>query len=554
MEYIDRILYRKIEPSDFKKLYDLDIPVGGGGQTYLEATGITLDELTDFFHFAEISDSTLSGETRSIYTVNAHVLGNSSRSEFIEFAPRGGRNNYRICRQNKKYKHPAWRLENGFPEPNKDTNGNYTSEGNFEGIIDNLLIMVIRTTYKKYYAGYVNSAEIPSEWPKGIGLEKMFKGNRRGEIKLTTVDVAFFDSLACPFGNYNVVTRVQGGTNIILYGVPGSGKSWTIEHDYCADEDRMERLVFHPDYMYSDFIGQILPVVFDEKVRYEFSPGPFTKLLKKAYEHPNKDFYLIVEEINRGNAPAIFGEVFQLLDRIDDATSGYPVGTSEYAITNPNIAQVVYGDEDSKVRLPSNLTIIGTMNTSDQNVFTLDTAFQRRWIMRMIPNTFNAHKFADKPILDTTVCWKAFCFAINEEILRRNNATSSEDKRLGAYFINAADLVWHKEEDLAEKGSDTWTKARHSNAKFSEKVLKYLWDDAFKFAHAEVFDTKVYGSLELAIETFCNERRNERFKVFNENLSKSIFDAAERFPALTGINAKDEITEGTQVDTSTISE
>ena len=149
----------------------------------------------------------------------------------------------------------------------------------------------------------------------------------------------------------------------------------------------MERLVFHPDYMYSDFIGQILPVVRDDKVRYEFAPGPFTKLLKKAYENPDKNFYLIVEEINRGNAPAIFGEVFQLLDRIDDEEGEYPVGTSEYAITNSNIAQIVYGDEKRKVRLPSNFSIIGTMNTSDQNVFTLDTAFQRRWIMRMIPNT-----------------------------------------------------------------------------------------------------------------------------------------------------------------------
>lgn len=469
MEYIDRIFYRKINPSDFKKLYDIDRPDGGGGQTYLEAAGIPNDDIVDFLEYAEISDSPLRDETRSIYTFNAYVLGNSSEKAFIEFAPRGGRNNYRISRQNMKYKHPAWCLENGFPEPNRNADGEYTSDGNFEGIIDNLVIMILRTTHKKYYAGFINSAGMPTEWPVGIGLERMFEGERRGVIKLTTVNVAFIDSLVCPFGEYDVVTRVQGGTNIILYGVPGSGKSWTIEHEYCADEDRMERLVFHPDYMYSDFIGQILPVVRDDKVRYEFSPGPFTKLLKKAYENPDKNFYLIVEEINRGNAPAIFGEVFQLLDRIDDEESEYPVGTSEYAITNSNIAQIVYGDEKRKVRLPSNFSIIGTMNTSDQNVFTLDTAFQRRWIMRMIPNTFDGHKFANKPILDTTVSWRAFCSAINDEILRRNNVTSSEDKRLGAYFITAADLVWHEEEDKVEKGSEEWIIARHSNARFSEK-------------------------------------------------------------------------------------
>lgn len=554
MEYIDRIFYRKINPSDFKKLYDIDRPNGGGGQTYLEAAGIPNDDIVDFLEYAEISDSPLRDETRSIYTFNAYVLGNSSEKAFIEFAPRGGRNNYRISRQNMRYKHPAWSLENGFPEPNRNADGEYTSDGNFEGIIDNLVIMILRTTHKKYYAGFINSAVMPTDWPVGIGIERMFEGERRGVIKLTTVNVAFVDSLACPFGEYDVVTRVQGGTNIILYGVPGSGKSWTIEHEYCADEDRMERLVFHPDYMYSDFIGQILPVVRDDKVRYEFSPGPFTKLLKKAYENPDKNYYLIVEEINRGNAPAIFGEVFQLLDRIDDEESEYPVGTSEYAITNANIAQIVYGDEKRKVRLPSNFSIIGTMNTSDQNVFTLDTAFQRRWIMRMIPNTFDGHKFANKPILDTTVSWRAFCSAINDEILRRNNVTSSEDKRLGAYFITAADLVWHEEEDQVEKGSKEWIIARHSNARFSEKVLKYLWDDAFKFAHPETFDTKAYASLELVIETFCNERANNRFKVYNENLRKAILDAAERYPIENSNNMQEGTTEGVTVNADTESE
>ncbi|WP_346748012.1 McrB family protein [Prevotella jejuni] len=534
MEYIDRIFYRKINPSDFKKLYDLDKPDGGGGQTYLEAAGIPNDDIVDFLEYAEISDSTLREETRYIYTFNAYVLGNSSEREFITFAPRGGRN-YRIIRQNVRQKHPAWRLENGFPEPNRNADGEYTSDGNFEGVIDNLIIMIIRTTYKKYYAGFINSDGMPTEWPVGIGLERIFEGEHRGVIKLTTVKITFIDSLTCPFGEYDVVTpaqgtRVQGGTNIILYGVPGSGKSWTIEHEYCADEDRMERLVFHPDYMYSDFIGQILPVVRDEKVIYEFSPGPFTKLLKKAYENPDKNFYLIVEEINRGNAPAIFGEVFQLLDRIDDEESDYPIGTSEYTITNNNIAQIVYGDEKRKVRLPSNFSIIGTMNTSDQNVFTLDTAFQRRWTIRMVLNTFDEHRFANKPILDTTVSWRAFCSAINDEILRRNNVTSSEDKRLGAYFITATDLIWHEEEDQAEKGSNEWIIARHSNARFPEKVLKYLWDDAFKFVHPEIFETKAYASLELIIETFCNERANDRFKVYNENLRKAILDAAERYP------------------------
>ena len=111
-------------------------------------------------------------------------------------------------------------------------------------------------------------------------------------------------------------SRINSGTNILLYGVPGSGKSWTIEHEYCKVDSYVERLVFHPDYTYSDFVGQILPDVDDEGlVTYKFTPGPFTTLMREAYRNPTQEYILIIEEINRGNAPAIFGEVFQLLDR-----------------------------------------------------------------------------------------------------------------------------------------------------------------------------------------------------------------------------------------------
>ena len=324
--------------------------------------------------------------------------------------------------------------------------------------------------------------------------------------------------------------RVSTGENVLLYGVPGAGKSWTIEHEYCDDEECMERLVFHPDYMYSDFVGQILPIVKKddegkEKVRYEFTPGPFTKIMKKAYEDPTKSFYLVIEEINRGNAPAIFGEIFQLLDRKTEDDNKYKKCTSEYGITNSNIANEVYGDENVKVRIPANLSIIGTMNTSDQNVFTLDTAFQRRWIMRMIPNSFAGHKFAKNKILDTNVSWQQFCEAINEEILRRNNVTSSEDKRLGAYFISSDDLICRSIPDGCTEREKI--KIQHMNARFAEKVLKYLWDDAFKFSHADTFDSKKYKSFEKVVEGFNSSTANDRFKVFHENLRKMIIEGLD---------------------------
>lgn len=307
------------------------------------------------------------------------------------------------------------------------------------------------------------------------------------------------------------------GENVLLYGVPGSGKSFTIQQEYCDDETRMERLVFHPDYTYSDFIGQILPNVADGIVSYKFTEGPFTSLLKKAHDNPDKMFFLIIEEINRGNAPAIFGDVFQLLDRNDN-------GTSEYGITNVDIAKIVYNDPTKKVRIPSNMSIIGTMNTSDQNVFTLDTAFQRRWNMRMIENTFKEHKYAKTTILDTDVTWQRFCEVINNEIVTKNiRMTSSEDKRLGTYFVRAADLKYRKEADNPELPDKERTQAKLLNYRFAEKVLKYLWDDAFKFSREDIFKNTVYKSLEEVVNHFNSRSSaratgNNRLDVFKEEI------------------------------------
>ena len=349
--------------------------------------------------------------------------------------------------------------------------------------------------------------------------------------------------------------RLSSGENVLLYGVPGSGKSWTIEHEYCNADSVVERLVFHPDYTYSDFIGQILPAVDDDgQVSYKFTPGPFTNILREAYNHPQTEYILIIEEINRGNAPAIFGEVFQLLDRkveVRDNDDGGPIGTSEYGITNMNIAEEMYGKDKKteKVRIPSNLSIIGTMNTSDQNVFTLDTAFQRRWDMRLIENDFTNidSALANAEILDTTVTWKNFCIEINNIVIGNSaRMTSAEDKRLGAYFVHLRDLKFNENMgDLREydslrkkesKGSLTdeeearisdIREAIRQNRKFPEKVIKYLWDDAFKFNREVIFETAEYQSLEQVIRAFMYAKGLERFKIFKDNVREAFTDMKE---------------------------
>ncbi len=292
------------------------------------------------------------------------------------------------------------------------------------------------------------------------------------------------------------------GKNILLYGAPGVGKSHLIETQYCSDPSKIERVVFHPDYMNTDFIGQILPTVDKGMVSYKFKAGAFTRILENAIKNANGHYYLIIEEINRGNAPAIFGEIFQLLDRDSD-------GVSKYAISNQDIAKHVYDDTEIKIRIPNNLTILATMNTADQNVFTLDTAFQRRWQMQMIENNIDKCSFKSTKILDTSVTWGTFNTLINQHILDNSGATlSSEDKRLGAYFIS---------EDVLTQELDDQTE----HIFFSEKVIKYLWDDVYKFNREQLFDSH-YQSLEQVINDFASYRTDKRFNIFNKEVATKL--------------------------------
>lgn len=285
--------------------------------------------------------------------------------------------------------------------------------------------------------------------------------------------------------------EVRIGENIILYGVPGCGKSHTIKRDYCDDERYMERVVFHPDYSYSDFVGQILPQSSEDAdgkkhIAYPFVPGPFTRILQKAVNDHRHNYYLVIEELNRGNAPAIFGEAFQLLDRKE--------GVSEYGINNEDVAQEVYGNPGHPVRIPKNLFILATMNTADQNVFTLDTAFKRRWRMKSIINNIGDCDFAAKPICGTDVSWEAFLATMNPLIVACGEGSiGSEDKRLGTFFIKEAELA---DVDL-----------------FSEKILMYLWNDAFKYDHDKIFQSE-YKTLEELIAGF----KKKHFGVFLETI------------------------------------
>ena len=214
------------------------------------------------------------------------------------------------------------------------------------------------------------------------------------------------------------------------------------------------------------------------------------------------------------------------------------------------MATVIYGDGGHKVRIPSNLSVIGTMNTSDQNVFTLDTAFQRRWNMRLIENTFEnvGPSLANAKILDTNVTWETFCTTVNKLVVgNRAKMASAEDKRLGVYFVHESDLEFDDraispDNDLRGEYNVLLKAERDGNLtpeqkgrlydirealkkirKFPEKVIKYLWDDAFKFNPEALFDTDNMESLEQVIRTFVYSTGRDRFKIFKPTVRSTFY-------------------------------
>ena len=304
--------------------------------------------------------------------------------------------------------------------------------------------------------------------------------------------------------------------NRIYYGVPGCGKSRHIRDLYELNDENSTIVTFHPEYTYSDFIGQIMPkrdAKDKNKIFYDFVPGPFTIALEKAFRNKGKTYYLVIEEINRGHASAIFGDIFQILDR--DKEKQYKI--DNYAITDYFAEKGIKdnGEKIKKVYLPNNLCILATMNTNDQNVYPLDNAFKRRWETSLVPNILKPDVAYDIEIGEmlvpgTMTKWSEFNTIINNAIIDSDiNRLNYEDKQIGIYFVGKKELV-HKEETDTEI-------IEIKKRKFGEKVLMYLWEDVAKTNPTEWF-TK-YNSYEKLLKDF-NENGLEVFDGIFKNESK----------------------------------
>lgn len=281
----------------------------------------------------------------------------------------------------------------------------------------------------------------------------------------------------------------------IFYGAPGTGKSFRIKRD-TANQSKI-RTTFHPDSDYSTFVGCYKPTMSNEgdradqekgggtkQIEYAFVAQAFLKAYVKAWksycskESENaKPQYLIIEEINRGNCAQIFGDLFQLLDRNEDGYSTYPIVadtdiqkylSKEFEeLDVPDSLNMIYDDYDGNVAedikngtvlaLPNNFYIWATMNTSDQSLFPIDSAFKRRWDWKYMPIDTKKENW-NIEVDGNKYSWTVFLEKVNEQIFE---VTKSEDKKLGFYFCRANNNVVGAE-------------------KFVSKVIFYLYNDVFK--------------------------------------------------------------------------
>ena len=308
----------------------------------------------------------------------------------------------------------------------------------------------------------------------------------------------------------NEAKKVKLPSNLTLqqiyYGAPGTGKSKTIK-DLTFGESVI-RTTFHPDSDYASFVGTYKPiteevtlrdcygkkvideetneVVKEERIAYKFIPQAFLEAYVKAWKKlgSGKKQYLIIEEINRGNCAQIFGDLFQLLDRNEYGFSDYPIIADKdmqkylekefegWEITNKDKINQLYGEANmvslimrgERLVLPSNLYIWATMNTSDQSLFPIDSAFKRRWDWKYVPIREGRDKATNAPLNwyintgDKQYDWWSFVSQVNKLI---GSLTNSEDKKLGYFFCKAKN---------GEIDADL----------FVSKVIFYLWNDVFK--------------------------------------------------------------------------
>lgn len=399
--------------------------------------------------------------------------------------------------------------------------------------------------------------------------------------------------------------------NRILFGAPGTGKSFTLNRDRVTllgadNEDDYERVTFHPDYSYANFVGTYKPVMVDDStevislatekdvlavltdetksaqekydqlydrfkgdgltrlplllglytdenfktrkadgsdaagdnsvernhgkairpyvnlskpssgkkdISYEYVPGPFMRMYVKALKNSRTDnikpFLLIIEEINRANVAAVFGDIFQLLDRGDDFVSEYPIQATEDI--KKYLTKELGGNPNdyNKIKIPDNMFIWATMNSADQGVFPMDTAFKRRWDFTYLGIDDNDQDLQGKYVYladdkSQKVEWNKLRKAINNFLAKEK---INEDKQLGPYFISRSIVV--------PEDGDEINRERFINT-FKNKVIMYLFEDAAKQKRSRLFEGCFQNSSRYS--EICREFEAKGVGIFNHDI------------------------------------
>lgn len=309
------------------------------------------------------------------------------------------------------------------------------------------------------------------------------KDEERTEVEEEIMDLIF---------NTSIETKYE--RNRIVFGAPGTGKSYKLKADceemMSSSDGSFERVTFHPEYSYSQFVGTYKPVMGEdgETIKYNYVPGPFMRMyveaLKSGRTENPQPHLLLIEEINRAKVAAVFGDVFQLLDRDDDGVSEYDIQASEDI--KKYLAKELGGSPENynRIRIPNNMFIWSTMNSADQGVFPMDTAFKRRWNFEYLGIDENAEKIAGigKIILegsDETIEWNRLRKAINAK-MSSSEFKINEDKLMGPFFLSKKAIASNENGMIIDKKAFI--------AAFKSKVIMYLYEDAVKQGKHRFFD------------------------------------------------------------------
>ena len=325
--------------------------------------------------------------------------------------------------------------------------------------------------------------------------------------------------------NYHTGLYSMYERNRIIFGAPGTGKSYQLKID-CEKElngttGDYERVTFHPDYSYSKFVGTYKPVTDSNgTIKYAFVPGPFMRLyvqaIKSGWTETPQPFFLIIEEINRAKVAAVFGDIFQLLDRDDDGVSEYDIHASE-DVKN-YLARALDGrpEDYQKIRIPDNMFIWSTMNSADQGVFPMDTAFKRRWNFEYLGINENEEEISGKGKVmlagsDEPVEWNILRRAINDK-MSSEQFKINEDKLMGPFFLSKR--ILESDENGMIINPEKFMDA------FKSKVIMYLYEDAVKQGKHRFFD----GCDSSKYSSVCDAFDKMGMEIFGSNFKQKFYD------------------------------